>query len=176
MYEGVEVKEVEVEVLPPDQSGRAPGQGNELARFLAWVLDDLIQIPGTKFRVGLDPVIALIPGVGDTSASAMGAILLFQAFSRGVPKVVIARMAANILINAVLGLIPGLGNVLTALFKSNRRNYELIKHYAVGTRHRSTTGDWVFLFSLLGLVLAGLITVAIFSFYILGRFFHWLFS
>jgi hypothetical protein len=169
----VEVKEIEVEVLPPGQKGKAEGQ--ELARILAWVLDDLIPIPGTKYRVGLDPIIGLIPGLGDTSASAIGTILLLQAFRQGVSKVVIARMAANILINSVIGVIPGVGDFFSAAFKSNRRNFELLQRHATGSR-RATTGDWVFLIALLSLVLAGVLGVAFLSAFLIMRLFQFLFS
>ncbi len=169
----MEVKEVKVEVLPPDKGGRKDGQ--EVARILAWVLDDLIQIPGTKHRIGLDPIISLIPGLGDTSASAIGTIILLQAFTQGVPKVVIVRMAANIMINAVLGVVPGLGSFLSAFFKSNRRNMALLQRHASGPR-RSTTGDWIFLGALLGVMVAAVIGIALLSAYIVVRLFQLLFS
>lgn len=162
-----------MEVLPPNKGG---SDGNELARILAWVLDDLIPIPGTKYRVGLDPVIGLIPGVGDTSASAIGTIILLQAFRRGVSKVVIARMAANVLINAVIGVIPGVGDFFSAVFKSNRRNFDLLQRHAIGGTRKATPGDWIFLITLLSLVLAGVIAVAFLSAFIIMRLFQFLFS
>jgi hypothetical protein len=169
----VDVKEVKVEVLPPDD-GR--GQDSpEVARIIAWVLDDLIQIPGTKHRIGLDPIISLIPGLGDTSASAIGTIILLQAFTHGVPKIVIVRMAANIMINAVLGSVPGLGSFLSAFFKSNRRNMALLNRHATGHR-RSTTGDWIFLGSLLAVIVAAILGVAVLSAFLVVRLFQFLFS
>lgn len=173
MYGGVEVKEVKVEVLPPDKGGRKDGR--DVSRILAWVLDDLIQIPGTKHKFGLDPIISLIPGLGDTSASAIGTIILLQAFSQGVPKIVIARMAANIMINAILGVVPGLGSFLSAFFKSNRRNMALLERHATGHR-QSTTGDWIFLGGLLAAMVAAVIGLAVLSAYIVVRLFQLLFS
>jgi Domain of unknown function (DUF4112) len=169
----VDAKEVEVEVLPPDKGGRK--EGNEIAGLLAWVLDDLIGIPGTKYRIGLDPILAFIPGVGDMSASAMGTLILLQAFRRNVPKIVIARMAINIFINALIGVVPGLGNFLSAIFKSNRRNFALLERHGRGPR-QSTTGDWIFMWTLLALMLVGVIGVAFLSVFILSRLLHLLFS
>lgn len=169
----MDVKEIEVEVLPPSKGGGS--DGHELARILAWVLDDLIPIPGTKYRVGLDPIIGLIPGLGDTSASAIGTIILLQAFRKGVSKVVIARMAANVLINAIIGVIPGVGDFFSAAFKSNRRNFDLLQRHAMGGTRQATAGDWCFLIALLSLVLAGVVAIAFLSAFIVMRLFQFLF-
>src|SRR5476651_1766321 len=98
-----EVREVEVEVLPPSSS-REPN----LSRLLAWLLDDFIRIPGTNFRFGLDPIITLIPGIGDGSATVVASLILLQAFRRRVPRIVLVRMAVNILLNASIGVVPGI--------------------------------------------------------------------
>lgn len=157
------VKEIEVEVVPDTQE-----DGQDLARILAWVLDDLIPVPGTKYRVGLDPIIGLIPGLGDTSTAAFGSVILFRAMQAGVPRVVLARMAANLLLNALIGALPGLGDLFSAWFKSNRRNYHLLQKHS-GTRRASTTGDWAFLITLLGLVFASVLTIALAAGYLAWR-------
>lgn len=152
------VQEIDVEVLPPKKQG----DGHDFARLLAWILDDLIPVPGTKYRVGLDPIIGLIPGIGDTSTTAFASIILIRALSAGVPKVVITRMAVNILINALVGAIPGLGDLFSAWFKSNRKNFDLLqKHAQPGFQRTSTAGDWTFLVILLAFVLAFAITVTL---------------
>jgi hypothetical protein len=149
------VREIEVEVLPADQT-----DGHDFARLLAWILNDLIPIPGTKFRVGLDPLIGLIPGIGDTSSTAFASLIIIRAMKAGVPRVVLARMAANLLINALVGAIPGIGDVFSAWFKSNRLNYQLLqKHSQPGFKQVSTAADWTFLIVLLGVVL--ILTIAL---------------
>ena len=158
------VKEIEVEVMPES----AAGDGHDLARILAWILDDLIPVPGTKYRVGLDPLIGLLPGVGDTSTAAFSSIILIRAMQAGVPRVVLARMAANLLLNALIGAIPGLGDLFSAWFKSNRRNYELLQKHS-GTRRASTAGDWTFLIILLGVVFAAVLTIALAAGYLAWR-------
>jgi len=137
-----------MEVLPPEGKARE----HEFSKLLAFILDDLIPIPGTKYRVGLDPLIGLIPGIGDTSSTAFASLILVRALRSGVPRVVLARMAANLLINGLVGAIPGAGDVFSAFFKSNHRNYQLLVKHA-GNPRASTTGDWVFLGALLAAVL-----------------------
>ena len=143
-----------MEVLPP-----ASDRGDEFARLLAYILDDLFPIPGTKYRVGLDPIIGLIPGLGDTSTAAFSSLILVHGLRAGVPRVVLVRMAINILINSLLGSLPGVGDLFSAWFKSNQRNYRLLRRYPAGAR-ASTTADRVFLIVLLVIVLAVVVTIA----------------
>jgi Domain of unknown function (DUF4112) len=150
------VREIEMEVLPPESRD----QTNEFARALAFILDDLIPIPGTKYRIGLDPLIGLIPGLGDTSTAAFSSLILVQAVRAGVPRVVLVRMAINILINSILGALPGIGDLFSAWFKSNRQNYSLLKRHSAGARV-STTTDWIFLIVLVAIVLAIALAVAL---------------
>jgi Domain of unknown function (DUF4112) len=150
-----DVREIQMELLPP-----APDQKDEFARLLAYILDDLIPIPGTKYRVGLDPIIGLIPGLGDTSTAAAASLILVQGLRAGVPRVVLVRMAINILINSILGALPGLGDLFSAWFKSNQRNYLLLRRHSAGAR-ASTVSDWVFLIALLVVVLAVAVIMAL---------------
>jgi hypothetical protein len=150
-----EVREVEFEVLPPEQP-----RTTELSRLIAFILDDLIPIPGTKYRVGLDPLIGLIPGVGDASTGAFASLILIQALRSGVSRVVIARMALNILLNALGGAIPGLGDLFSAWFKSNQKNYALLQKHA-GVRRAASAADWAFVISLLGVIVIGVLAAAL---------------
>jgi len=151
---GENFREIEMEVLPP-----ASDRGDEFARLLAYILDDLFPIPGTKYRVGLDPIIGLIPGLGDTSTAAFSSLILVHGLRAGVPRVVLVRMAINILINSLLGSLPGVGDLFSAWFKSNQRNYRLLRRHSAGAR-ASTTGERVFLIVLLVIVLAVVLTIA----------------
>lgn len=148
-------QEIEVEVLPPPSNRK-----DEFARLLAYILDDLIPIPGTKYRVGLDPLIGLIPGIGDTSTAAFSSLILVHSLRAGVPRVVIVRMAFNILINSILGALPGIGDLFSAWFKSNQLNYGLLKRHS-GHARVSTVSDWIFLILLLAIVLAVTLVVAL---------------
>jgi len=151
----VKEKVSEMEVLPPESDRK-----DEFARLLAYILDDLIPIPGTKYRIGLDPLIGLIPGLGDTSTAAFSSLILVHALRAGVPRVVLVRMAFNILINSILGALPGIGDLFSAWFKSNQQNYRLLKRHSAGARV-STASDWIFLIVLLAIVLTVALVMAL---------------
>lgn len=150
------VEEVEFEVLPPE----AGEPRSELMRIFAWLLDDLFRVPGTKFRFGFDPIIGLFPGLGDGSTAVVSSVMLVNAARAGVPRIVLARMALNILINSLGGVIPVAGDIFSAWFKSNRRNYDLLLKHS-GRRGQSTRGDWIFVAALVGAVLCIAISLAI---------------
>ncbi len=153
----------EWEVLPPeDRSGsrRTSASLEPLFRWLALIMDEFLRFPGTKIRFGLDPIIGLLPGIGDVSSAIISAVALIHAARYGVPKILLARMATNILINELVGIIPGLGDAFSFWFKSNVRNYKLLRRYSAAPT-RSRKGDWIFLVAVLSLlfviVCAGLI-------------------
>ncbi|CAA9892931.1 conserved membrane hypothetical protein [Candidatus Methylobacter favarea] len=95
----------------------------------AWLLDNSIRIPGTSIRMGLDSLIGLIPGIGDVTGGALSSYLLLQAVSTGVPTVVIARMAVNIVFDTLIGMIPVAGDIFDIVFKANQKNIELMTAY-----------------------------------------------
>jgi hypothetical protein len=116
----------------------------EIAKYLADLLDRRFTIPGTSIRIGLDPIVGLIPGVGDAIASLAGSVILVLAAQSQLPKIVLVRMSLNIALNGIIGAIPILGDLFSVWFKSNVRNVELLERYAVEDRRTSTAGDWVF--------------------------------
>lgn len=166
----MDAKPIETEILPPESKNGDP----DLARLLAWILDDLFTVPGTKFRIGLDPIIGLIPGLGDSSSTAVASLLLVQALRAGVPKVVITRMAVNILINAGIGAIPGIGDVFSAMYKSNRKNYQLLQRHA-GSARKNTVGDWIFLGAIIAIVIGTGLLITFTALFIVARFIGWIF-
>lgn len=121
----------------------------EIAKFLADLLDRRYTIPGSSIRIGLDPIIGLIPYVGDAIVSFVGAFILVVAAESQLPKIVLIRMSLNIALNGMIGAIPILGDLFSVWFKSNVRNVDLLERYAVGDRRPSTVGDWVFVVGLL---------------------------
>jgi hypothetical protein len=111
-------------------------------------MDDFLRVPGTKFRFGLDPLIGLIPGLGDTGSAIVSAMALIQAARRGVPKILLARMSLNILLNEIVGIVPIIGDAFSFWFKSNRRNYDLLQQH-IGRPGRSRKTDWLFVVAVL---------------------------
>jgi len=119
-----------------------------LARLLAEFLDRRFTIPGTDIRIGLDPLIGLIPGVGDAAANLMGFFIVMVGTQIGLPRIVLVRMTANIAVNAVVGSIPVLGDLFSVWFKSNIRNIQLLERHAAAERV-STVADWSVVIGLL---------------------------
>lgn len=108
---------------------------SEVSKIMAKWLDNWIRIPGTQFKIGLDPIISLFPGIGDFFASSAGLVILVEGVRLRVSPFVLARMGGNMLLNAVMNLVPGLGSIGSALFKSNARNLELIRRWQEGHAH-----------------------------------------
>src|SRR4051794_24708745 len=130
-------------------------------------MDEIVRVPGTNFRFGLDPLIGLVPGIGDTSSAIVSGFALIQAVRLGVPKILVARMALNVLVNEVIGIVPVVGDAFSFWFKSNARNYDIIKNHRLGTTAPKRS-DWLFvvgiLVALFVIVCAGIAV----SFLILG--------
>jgi Domain of unknown function (DUF4112) len=153
-------QEVEFEVLPKD-SQRPSLQGDDpLIAFVARLMDTVFSIPGTRIRFGLDPIIGLLPGFGDTATALVSALLIVQSARYGVPRVVMARMALNVLLNSALGTVPVAGDLFSVWFKSNIKNYDLLRRHA-GARRVSTAKDWAFIIALLGGLLALIVLLVI---------------
>jgi hypothetical protein len=119
------------------------------------VLDELVPIPGTGQRVGLDPIIGLIPVVGDVVAALVGSWVIAEAARFGIPRIALARMVVNLLVDLAVGLIPLLGDLIDIVSRSNSRNLELFRRHALDP-DASTSGHWAF-FAGLVLMLVGAI-------------------
>ena len=103
------------------------GQGLQRVRGLAWLLDNSIPIPGTRFKIGLDALIGLIPGFGDAAGALLSSYILLEAGKLGVARSTLLRMGANVLIEAVIGIIPLAGDLFDAGWKANQRNLGLLE-------------------------------------------------
>jgi NADH:ubiquinone oxidoreductase subunit 5 (subunit L)/multisubunit Na+/H+ antiporter MnhA subunit len=126
--------------------------------WIAKLMDSQFGIPGTKFRFGLDGIIGLIPGAGDLSTFAISAYLLTIMARNGASGYVLARMVLNVLIDALFGSIPILGDLFDIFFQANMRNLKLMQEHYVEGRHKG--GAWkvvVPVLLLLFLVIAGII-------------------
>lgn len=131
-------------------------------RGLAWFLDR--SIPLGRWRVGVDPILGLLPGAGDWIGALLSVYVFYEGARLGLPSRVLTRMAGNILVDSVVGAVPVLGDLFDFAWQANTRNMQLIeRHYRPDFRPRSLAriGLLVALFAavLLALV-AGLIFVA----------------
>ena len=109
-------------------AGKATDNERSTSGFVASLMDDFIRIPGTETRIGLDPILGLFPGLGDTVSSLVGLAIIHEAGRRGVSRKVLIAMALNILANAAVGAVPLVGDLFSVWFKSNRRNHDLLQN------------------------------------------------
>ncbi|MBL9155049.1 MAG: DUF4112 domain-containing protein [Verrucomicrobiales bacterium] len=144
------------------------------SRVIAWLLDECIRIPGTNIRFGLDPILGLVPGGGETITTVIGFFLLGEASRRGLPFRTLFKMGGNLMMNALIGAIPGVGDLFSFWFKSNSRNYALLRHYIESPDGRQASGGWwplVFLLSLFGVAICINIGSWVLFIYLLHHFF-----
>ncbi|HET6380901.1 MAG TPA: DUF4112 domain-containing protein [candidate division Zixibacteria bacterium] len=142
-----------------DARGRAHRAAPADLELLAWLLDNAIPIPGTTWRIGLDAVIGLVPGAGDVVSGLVGILIVGRGAQLGLPRVVLARMLANVALDFAIGAIPLIGDAFDAWYKAHARNVGLLRRH-LATSRASTAGDWAFFAILLGafvLSIAGLV-------------------
>ena len=165
------------EVLPPSSSPTAgikpPGKTEEerhaSAKIIARWLDELIPLPGTKFKIGLDPLIAFVPGIGDFLSSSVSAVVLLESIRKGVSASVIGRMALNVGVNSLMDTIPVIGPFFSAFFKSNSRNLELLHRWEQGEHKELRQGSrWVLMALVLVIFLCFAAVMMVWAFYLLS--------
>jgi hypothetical protein len=125
---------------------------------LSTLMDGLFRIPGTGWRIGLDAIVGLIPGVGDVATTAVSLYILAAGVRYRVPKVTLLRMAANVGVDYLLGAIPVVGDLFDAAWKSNQMNVELLRNRASVSAEEAVHGrasDWLFL----GVIVLGLLAL-----------------
>ena len=143
------------------------------ARLLAQVLDRSIRVPGTDVRIGLDPIVGLIPGFGDAVAGLAGSMILFLAAQLHVPKIVLVRMSVNIALNGMIGAIPLIGDVFSVWFQSNVRNVALLERHIVASDRESTFGDWVFVLGLVLIIISLFVGALVTVVWLAKTVWHW---
>lgn len=136
----------------PDRNNTPADISRRIAR-LSWLLDESIRLPG-GFRIGWDGIIGLIPGLGDLMGLAASSYILYLAAQGGTGKVVLLRMAVNILFESALGSIPVIGDIFDFVFKANSRNLRLLQRYTEAPTHvRRVSVLWLVVFLLLTVAL-----------------------
>ena len=145
---GVEALRHEVRLRPLTQ-----GQQARLValRRVAELMDSAFVLPGTAYRIGLDPIIGLIPWIGDLVSPLFTIALLWQAREVRVPKVVLARMIFNAAVDALVGAIPFAGDLFDFGWKANQRNMALLERHAY-EQHPPSLGDWAFVLAMIAIV------------------------
>ena len=151
--ESIRISDKETLEWTSDDAGQQSKSAKEL-ETIAHLLDSVFEIPGIRVRFGIDALLGLLPGFGDT-ASAFASIYILQAATRhGVSRVTLARMTLNIVIDLVVGALPIIGDLFDVYWKANKKNVELLRRHfqanpaAERTLRRSD-----------GLFVAGMITI-----------------
>jgi hypothetical protein len=101
------------------------------AQKMANVLDTAIKLPIIPFRIGLDSIIGLLPGVGDLAMLLAGMRIVFLGNKIGLPRALIKQMVVNLLIDFALGFVPILGDVIDIFYKANQKNVRLMERWWV---------------------------------------------
>lgn len=133
------------------------------ARALTGLLDTALRIPGTRIRFGLDPLLGLVPGLGDVAGAAMAGYVVILASRFGAPAPVLLRMLANLGVDTVLGAVPLLGDVFDVAWKANVRNLALLERYLdePGTTRRASTLVVGGILAGVGLLAAGAVVLTV---------------
>jgi hypothetical protein len=134
------------------------------ARTITRLLDSVARVPGTSFRFGLDPIVGIIPGLGDVAGAALSGYVVLLASRMGAPTSVLVRMLGNVALDTAVGTVPLLGDLFDAGFKSNTRNLALLeRHLAVpaATHRASRLVVWLTLLALLLLAIGGIVVAVL---------------
>ena len=130
-----------------------PAQEQRLAvlRRVSRLLDSAFEVPGTSYRIGLDPILGLLPGLGDLVSPIFTIGLLWQARDLGIPRVVQLRMLFNVALDSLLGVVPVVGDLFDFAWKSNDMNLALLERHAYEERSGSAR-DWLFVSALIAVL------------------------
>jgi hypothetical protein len=125
---------------------------------LSRILDSAFPIPGTRYRIGLDGLIGLIPGIGDTIGATLSTYIIFEAARLGVPKRILLRMLGNVAVESLVGALPIIGDIFDIAWKANLKNFALLRaHYPSSDQaERSPRQIIIMLLGVLFLIIVGL--------------------
>ena len=132
-------------------------------RALSYILDNAIPIPGTPYRIGIDPILGLIPGGGDIAGAILSAYIVFSAGMLGAPKDSLVQMLLNIVLESVVGTVPVVGDLFDATWKANVKNLELLETHLQATPTGAPRGDapkW-FIWAVVGAVVLVAVVIAV---------------
>jgi len=142
-----------------------------LAALRKWsvLLDSAFRVPGTSLTFGLDPILGLIPGIGDLTTPFFAALLLVHAVRLRIPRVVQLRMLINAAIDLAIGLVPVIGDAFDFGWKANVRNLALLERYA-RPGSKASRADWVFVLVVIGVLAVIAVIPLFFAAWLLSRF------
>ena len=124
--------------INPKSNNTADNSPIKWVERVSYLMDESLKIPGTNFRFGLDPILNLIPFVGDISGFAVSGMLVLTMAKKGVSNKVIVLMVLNIVLDFVIGAIPIIGNIFDFTYKANSRNIKLLKEHYSENKHQGS--------------------------------------
>jgi hypothetical protein len=151
--------------ISPQPSGQPiEAQTSSIRRLrrLSYLLDDVIRIPGTPYRIGIDPLLDVLPIGGDFLGTAFSVYIVLEAARLGVPRAALVQMVLNILLDTVISTVPVLGTVVDATWKANRKNIALLQEH-LDIPQPGKKADWLFIALLLGGLLLAVVVMAAIS-------------
>ena len=154
----------------PYQNDNVLPKGTGWIKSVSYLLDEQFRLPGTKFRFGLDPVMNLIPGIGDISGFIISGGLLLAMAKKGASNKIVVLMCLNILLDATIGAIPIIGQIFDFFFKSNTRNLKLMREHYIEGKHQGS-GKNVIMITVIILII--LLAILVFTMVKLAQ---WVFS
>lgn len=110
--------------------GLTPQERKRIIRRLRWLtraLDSAVRVPGTTWRLGLDPLLGLVPGAGDVVSAALSVYMILEARRLGASRQVLVRMAGNVALDLLAGSVPVVGDLFDFAFKANARNWKILE-------------------------------------------------
>jgi hypothetical protein len=142
-----------------------------IAALRKWsvLLDSAFRVPGTRLTFGLDPILGLIPGLGDLTTPFFSALLLLQAVRLRIPRVVQLRMLMNAVIDLVVGAVPVIGDFFDFGWKANARNLALLERHA-HPGAKASRADWAFVLIVIAALAAIAVIPLLFTVWLLSRF------
>ena len=136
-------------------------------RKLSDLLDNAIRVPGTSLAVGLDPVLGLIPGVGDVLGGLISVYIVCSAATMGLPKKTLTQMAFNIIFDSLTGTVPVFGDLFDVVWKANSKNMDLLESHLASPQVSKSADRWLIFLLLAGLILL-VIAIAALSVFIIS--------
>lgn len=136
-------------------------------RSLTHLLDNALPIPGTKYRIGIDPLIGLLPGGGDVAMSLVSVYIVLEAARLGMPRASLARMMWNLILDALLGVIPMAGDFVDVAWKANTKNLALIEAHLAQPRQQEKA-DYLFIGLLIIVFLSIVIAISGLTVFLIG--------
>ena len=141
--------------------------------MISKLLDNAIAVPGTSWKIGFDPIVGLIPGIGDLVGALLSGYIVVEAARAEVPTLTLARMLANVGIDTLVGAVPAVGDLFDAAWKANTRNAALLERHltreVIATGKRGVSASMILAVIALIVILAAGLALGIFAARLLWR-------